>query len=107
MLVKYHSVQEEAVAEGVMRKVLAYDGKLMSVEFKFAKGSVGAVHHHPHEQIGYVVKGSLELEMNGSKQVIEAGDTYYVEPNVPHGVIALEEAVVVDLFTPHRQDFIK
>ena len=107
MIVKYNEVQEETVAEGVTRKVLAYDGKLMSVEFTFVKGAVGAVHHHPHEQIGYVVKGSLELEMDGKKQVIEAGDTYYVKPHVPHGVVALEESVVVDLFTRHREDFIE
>jgi quercetin dioxygenase-like cupin family protein len=78
----------------------------MAVEFTFKKGGVGKIHAHPHEQIGYIVSGKFELEADGVKQMVEAGDTYYVGPNVPHGVVALEDGVIFDAFTPQREDFL-
>jgi quercetin dioxygenase-like cupin family protein len=93
------------VGPGNKRKILAADGSLMAVEFSFAKGAVGALHQHPHEQIGYIVKGSFEFEMDGVKKRLQAGDSYYVKPNAPHGVVALEDAVILDVFTPQRADF--
>lgn len=92
---------------GVVRKVLAYSENLMSVELKFEKGAVGAKHSHPHEQIGYVISGSLVYQEEGQEdKALLAGDTYYVAPNVVHGVIALEETMLLDLFTPMRKDFV-
>ncbi len=92
---------------GVSRKILASDGKLMTVEFHFQKGSVGAPHSHLHEQVGYVVKGSFEATLDGETTIIHAGDSYYVPSNVVHGVLALEDGVLLDVFTPQREDFLK
>jgi quercetin dioxygenase-like cupin family protein len=79
----------------------------MSCEMTFKKGAVGALHSHPHEQIGYVVSGSFELEEeNVEKKVIKAGDSYYIAPNVMHGVVALEDSKLLDIFTPMRKDFL-
>jgi quercetin dioxygenase-like cupin family protein len=95
------------VDPGVRRKVLAADGSLMAVEVGFQKGSVGAPHSHPHQQIAYIVKGSFELEMEGKRTTIKAGDSYYAQPNIVHGVVALEDGVILDVFTPQREDFLK
>ena len=80
---------------------------MMSVEVTFEAGAVGAVHTHPHEQISYVAEGRFEFTMNGETTVIEKGDSYYVAPNVPHGVTALTAGVLIDIFTPQREDFLK
>ena len=106
MVVKAQSSQAVVTAEGMQRKILAHDGSLMAVEFTFRQGAVGALHSHPHEQIGYIVKGRFELEIDGRKDTIAAGDSYYVAPGVPHGVVALEDAVILDVFNPQRQDFL-
>ncbi len=106
MIVKNDSAKHLDAGAGVTRKNLSRGGILMAVEFTFEKGAVGAVHSHPHEQIGYIVKGQFELEMNGGKQTVVAGDTYYVPSDTPHGVVALEAGVIFDVFTPHREDFI-
>ena len=50
-------IDAEVCAEGVERKILAYTDELMCVENHFKKGAVGALHHHPHTQITYVVSG--------------------------------------------------
>ena len=107
MIVKNNSVKKENLGGGVGRKILARGGKLMMVEVCFEKGGIGVVHTHPHEQISYVHKGSFEFELDGKKEIVRAGDTIYVPSNIPHGVVALEESVIVDIFTPQREDFLK
>lgn len=92
---------------GVSRRVLAYGGKMLCAEVYFEAGAIGAAHRHEHEQIGYVASGSfLYTEEGAEPRVLHAGDTYYVAPNVEHGVKALEPSVVVDVFTPQREDFL-
>lgn len=107
MIVKNETVSLTKVGEGVNRKILASGGAMMSVEVHFEKGAIGAVHTHPHEQISYVLSGSFEFELEGKKTILHGGDTYYVEPNVPHGVVALEDSIILDIFTPQREDFLK
>lgn len=107
MIVKNSDVKATEVGQGVERKILASDGKMMTVEVRFKKGSIGTVHSHPHEQISYVVSGSFEFELEGKKEIIRAGDSYYVKPDAMHGVVALEDSVILDVFTPQREDFLK
>ncbi|MBP3889310.1 MAG: cupin domain-containing protein [Cellulosilyticum sp.] len=101
-------IQLEDLGQGVSRKMLSYDKNMMAVEVHFEKGAVGTPHQHPHEQIGYVVSGSIEYQEEGLEtKVLIAGDSYYVAPNKVHGVVALEPTVLLDVFTPMREDFIK
>ena len=107
MVFKNSDARVADLGEGVQRKILASDGKLMTVEFHFQKGSVGAPHSHPHEQVGYVVKGSFEATLDGKTTIIHPGDSYYVPSNVVHGVVALEDGILLDVFTPQREDFLQ
>lgn len=92
---------------GVTRKVLSYSENLMAVELQFVKGAIGAKHSHPHEQIGYIASGKLIYQEDGSEdKELQTGDTYYVSPNVVHGIQVLEDTVLLDIFTPMRKDFV-
>lgn len=107
MYVENKTIALTDLGGGVVRKVLAYSENLMSVELHFEKGAIGAKHSHPHEQIGYLISGSLLYQEEGQEdKVLVAGDTYYVEPDVVHGVVALEETMLLDIFTPMRKDFV-
>ncbi len=92
---------------GTSRKILAYNDELMSVEVRFEKGAVGAIHKHPHVQISYVLEGKFEANIGGDIRIISKGDTYITEPNVEHGVTCLEAGALLDIFTPKRTDFLK
>ena len=48
----------------------------------------------------------LELTIGDEKKILEAGDGYYVAPDVPHGCVCLEAGVLIDTFSPMRQDFL-
>lgn len=92
---------------GVLRKVLAYSENIMNVELMFEEGAEGAMHKHPHEQIGYIIEGSLIYKEEGKEDVtLNAGDTYIVGPNVEHGIKCLTKVKLLDIFTPMREDFI-
>ena len=105
MIVKNDTVQLDFLKEGLCRKILARGGKMMAVEVQFKKNTIAEVHSHPHEQIGFILKGRFELEIEDTKEILYEGDTYYVPPDVLHGVVALEDAVLLDVFTPQRDDF--
>lgn len=94
------------LGNGVQRKVLAHAGGLMAVEVHFEKGAVGPLHNHPHEQLTYVLSGVFEFTIGDEKKLVKAGDTLYKEPNIMHGCICQEAGVLLDLFTPQRQDFL-
>ena len=107
MFVENKSIPSTDLGGGVTRKVLAYSKNLMTVELHFEKGAVGAPHSHPHEQIGYIISGKLVYQEEGqADKILETGDTYYVAPNVVHGVQILEETKLLDIFTPMREDFV-
>ena len=106
MFVKNEEIKLIDLGGGVSRKILAYDENLMSVEVRFVKGAVGSVHTHPHTQISYVIEGKFEAVIGDEKKIISVGDTYIVPPDVPHGVVCLEEGVLLDIFTPMRRDFV-
>ncbi len=106
MIVEHQKVNPVMISPGIERSILASGGRLMAVEAQFQKGAAGAVHSHPHEQISYIIRGSFEFELNGQKMVIREGDSYYVGPGIPHGVTALEDSIILDVFTPQREDFL-
>jgi quercetin dioxygenase-like cupin family protein len=96
----------ETVAPGVQRGILGYDGALMMVAVRFENGAVGAPHHHAHRQVTYIAEGSFEVTIDGQTRTLAAGGSFFVPPNAVHGVIALSAGVLVDVFTPAREDFL-
>ena len=96
----------EKCGEGVQRKILSYTDELMCVENHFEKGGVGALHHHPHTQITYVVSGKFEFTIDGVKKVVVAGDTMLKKDSVEHGCVCLEAGILLDIFSPMREDFV-
>ncbi|WP_315822058.1 cupin domain-containing protein [Paraflavitalea speifideaquila] len=70
------------------------------------KGSPLPEHHHPHEQITFVLEGELEMVIGGVKMVLTPGTTHVIPGNVPHSAIALTDCRVLDAFSPVREDYI-
>lgn len=91
---------------GVTRKVLSHSEELLMAEVSFEKGARGNMHKHPHRQITYVAKGKFEFTIDGEISVVEQGDSVFIPGDTMHGVLALEEGILVDIFTPVREDFL-
>ena len=93
-------------APGLKRKVLAYCDEIMCVENHFEKGAVGALHSHPHTQITYVAEGRFEFTIGNETRTVSKGDTMLKQNNIEHGCVCVEKGILVDFFTPMREDFI-
>ena len=100
-------IEWETVGEGVKRKIVAYDDKLMLTKVAFEKGGVGSLHHHHHSQISYIESGAFEIQIGDEKKLLRAGDAYLVPPHAVHGALCVEAGVLVDAFSPYREDFIR
>jgi len=99
-------VEGALVAPGMVRKVLAYCDNLMCVEHSFETGAVGAVHSHPHTQVTYVAEGRFRFTIGDEVKDVSKGDTLCKQNGIKHGCTCLEKGVLVDIFTPMREDFV-
>lgn len=96
----------EQIEDGIRRKVMAYDEKLMLVKVWFETGRTGVLHKHHHSQITHVESGVFEIEIDGEKRVLKRGDAYYVPPDALHGAVCMEDGILIDVFSPMREDFV-
>ena len=100
------SVQPSFSEPGLERRVGAYNEKLFLAEHRMEKGWAGAAHSHPHDQVVYVVSGHLLVNAGDQKFEIRGGDSFVVRGGVLHQASALEPSVVIDVFTPCREDYL-
>ena len=106
----YYTIQEiqpQKPAEGV--EMRAIHGERMTLAFfTIAPGSGIPEHAHPHEQIGTVLKGRLQLSIAGEKQIVAPGGAYHIPSNATHSGLCVEGPVeVLEMFCPVREDWIK
>ena len=69
------------------------------------KGSVMPEHHHVHEQITHILEGELEMLIGGVKYVFTSGMVHVIHSNVPHSAVALKDCIVIDSFSPVRNNY--
>ena len=88
---------------------MIWGDRVMLSHVYLKKGSVVPLHHHDNEQFSYILEGSMRFwlhEEGGEEVYVEAGDVLQIPSNVPHGAIALEDTLSLDVFSPPRQDWI-
>lgn len=96
----------EVVGEGVTRQLLGYGDSLMVARVTFEEGAVGYVHAHPHTQVSYVESGEFDVHIDGIEQRLGPGDSFFVRPNLDHGAVCRKAGVLLDVFSPVREDFL-
>lgn len=107
VFIENNDIPWEHVDNGVKRKIMAYDDNLMVVKVAFETGSIGMLHNHTHSQITHIESGVFEVEINNEKKVLKTSDAFFIPTNLVHGVVCLEAGVLIDVFSPVREDFIK
>ena len=97
----------EQVDPLLRRQIHGYDDKIMLVIADFKAGGVGQLHNHHHSQVTYVESGEFEMTIGDEVKTIKAGDSYYIPPNVMHGCTCTKPGVLIDVFSPAREDFLE
>ena len=107
MFVMHDEATLQQLAPDTQRRIMAYAEPLMLAEMTMDKGAVGKIHTHPHHQVDYVAKGSVDFTLGSETRRMTAGDSVYIPPEVPHGAISLEDGtILLDIFSPMRKDFL-
>ncbi|MEO1082924.1 MAG: cupin domain-containing protein [Acidobacteriota bacterium] len=94
-------------APGMTRQLMGFDQSLMVARVTFEKGAVGEMHDHHHAQVTYVESGSFDVTIGGETRTLGGGDSFYVPPHVSHGAVCTEPGVLLDVFSPVREDFLE
>lgn len=101
-----NQVDWEDLGGGVSRKILGWDNQIMMVKVKFEQGAEGSPHQHFHTQTTYCAEGKFEFVIGDEKKMVNAGDGVYIQPNLMHSALCLEEGILIDVFSPVREDFL-
>lgn len=102
----WSSLPFEQVGEGIERQMVVGEA-LMVCRLRFAPFVVTPEHEHTHEQMTIVERGRVRFTVEGVERVASAGDVLHFPPGCRHGATMLdEEVVLIDIFTPLREDFL-
>ncbi len=102
---RWNAIEPEHINAAIARRYI--NGERVTVaRFELKRGGVVPVHAHDNEQISIVLDGALRFTIDGSEIVVRAGEVMQIPGGVPHGVDALEDTLVIDVFSPVRQDWI-
>ena len=100
------SIPAMRVGDGIERQMVVGE-RMMVCRLRLAAHVVTPVHAHPHEQITMVERGRVRFTVNGADRLVSAGDVLHLPSGVPHGATMLdEEVVLIDIFSPIREDFL-
>jgi quercetin dioxygenase-like cupin family protein len=103
----WDSVPVEELGGGVSRQMIVGE-RLMVCRLRFAPLVVTPAHDHPHEQITLVERGRVRFIIGAEERIAQPGDVLHFPSGVWHGATMLdEEVVLIDIFTPLREDFLK
>jgi quercetin dioxygenase-like cupin family protein len=107
MIVTASSEGYKEMVAGVRLKSLVHGDKTHLTEVRFIKGAMVPEHQHPQEQTGYLISGSLRFFSGDRESIVSTGDSWVFAGGEMHGAEALEDTVIVEMFSPVRDDFLK
>jgi quercetin dioxygenase-like cupin family protein len=98
----------QTIAPGIRRFIFTLN-QVMSIYFEIDPGVVIGQHSHPNEQMGMLLKGKMCWRIRGQQKILQAPALYRIPSQEPHEVEILgeEPALVLDIFSPIREDFLK
>ncbi len=106
-VVSKHSDEDKIeMIEGVKRKTLVYGDETLLCKFFLKKDKALPLHSHPYEQTGYLVSGELVFSIDGTRYSLNAGDSWCIKKNIEHGAMVIEDSVLIEVFSPAREDYI-
>lgn len=103
----FHSfadIETKEIAPGFFSKLI--HTKLNTINFiEVAAGNTVPLHHHPQEQLSFVLEGKFEMTIEGKMQVLEPGIFCTIPSNALHGGKAITNCRLIDIFNPAREDY--
>lgn len=106
LVTDWSRVRVERTAEGIERQMIVGEN-LMMCRFRFAPFLETPAHSHSHEQMTLVISGRVRFTIGNEERIVSPGEILYFPPNSRHGATMMdEEVVLIDIFSPVREDFL-
>ena len=105
-ITRHEDALVQDLGNGVTRRILSHTEGMMVVEITFPEGGTGAPHTHPHLQSSYVKSGEFEYTVGDETVIVREGDSLTFLPEQVHGCVCRKAGVLVDVFSPAREDFL-
>jgi quercetin dioxygenase-like cupin family protein len=107
LVTDWSKIEAKQTAPGITRQMVVGQNVMM-VRFTFEPFLETPQHMHPHEQMTLVVKGRVKFFVSGAEKIVSAGSLLHFPPNILHGATMMdEEVVLIDIFSPVREDFLE
>ena len=94
------------VLDKIAMKTLVHGEKTLMVEFRLEHGADLPCHSHSHEQTGYLISGCINLTIGNVTHLVEPGGCWCIPGEVEHKAVALEDSIVIEVFSPVREDYL-
>lgn len=105
VLHRWDDVLAQDLAPGVRRRFLTTE-RMTIARFALSRGGVVPSHSHEHEQVSNVLSGVVRFRVAGQEILVRAGEALQIPPRAEHSVEVVEDAEVLDMFAPVRQDWV-
>jgi quercetin dioxygenase-like cupin family protein len=94
------------VRDGVFRKAFSGEGATLALH-RLEPGHAPMPHHHPFEQIVYIVEGEMDFHVGDQVHRVGAGQLLVIPPDVMHHGVVVGDAPAInlDVFTPRRPEY--
>ena len=102
---RWSDIAPEQINPTISRRYVTGDHVTLA-RFELKQGSVIPLHAHPNEQVSFVVSGQLNFRIDGREIIVAGGEVLQIPGGVPHEIEVAEDALVIDVFSPVRQDWI-
>lgn len=106
MFCKKGSGYKKKLLEGIELATLVHGEKTLMGQFSIAKGAAIPAHSHPHEQTGIILSGKLRFTVDGQVMDVVSGDSWCLPGGVEHSAEALDDSVIIEVFSPVREDYL-
>lgn len=96
---------QEHLNEKFSRKFI-HGEKVMVAQIFLRQGCVVPEHSHESEQMTLVITGLLRFQFGAEEKVVGSNQAMNIPSNIKHSVIALEDTLAYDIFSPIRHDWL-
>jgi quercetin dioxygenase-like cupin family protein len=106
MFKKASELTYRQLIDGVQLGTAVHGEKTLMAQFRLEEGCVLPDHTHPHEQTGVVISGRIVITIDGTDHEAAPGDSWCIGSGIAHSARALEDAVVIEVFSPVREEYV-
>ena len=102
---RWVDVPSEQINDAIARRFITGDSVTVG-RFELKQGGIVPPHSHANEQVSIVLSGLLLFKIDGVETLVKAGEVMQIPGNAVHEVEVIEDTLVLDVFSPVRQDWI-